>query len=712
MRSDAVSQDRHRNFGHASRLVACVLFGSVLLAACNSSDSSNNSAGPGNITQPEQPPLGRGSNCGDQSWIGGTTEICDGVLVYRDYIYDDHGASTGPEYDPFTGSLAPRAGNADYPTGQENTADLVKLELWIENDELAIRAEVNTLFEASQTQIAVAIDTDNDPETGNEDGEWPGFGIASSGWDWLEILDTGDPDTNLFEARFPLPAGDVWRVQAVTAQSDGTVMNVAFRGVDEAATGLTAAGVVGGSTWWEGRQAAALAEGDITAFGHEVSVADLRNGATRFDAIPPGLHQRIYTSLFPIAEGVDLDGVPGRGSNEGYPCEQKFHFLGKYQPYGIYLPEAPGPHGVQFALHGCNANHASLINNAGMQQVFGEGLNRIVVVPLGRGPVGYYSDASERDVLDVIDDVLASYPVDEDRVFAGGYSMGGYGTLRLAALYPQLFAGAVNWVGFTGRISNFPVAGNPMLGDIPLFGEFLGDFDEGAANGAVGNAIDYLGNLRHIPSAHLYAGADELVHVNTALALQERLRDTEGLPYEFFFHPAADHLTLAVLDDWQKEAAYSADRERVRNPARVTYRTDEWLRNEALNIRHDRAYWIADIRGRDGQDEEGVFVDVDLTSFGCGGDRPVYETGFDGGEDPVPWASEFRAEIDREPIAQSNGIEGSLTNVTSLTIDVEGACLSEQSVDYELTTDGPVTLTLSDGRTLTLNEAGTHQGSF
>ena len=45
---------------------------------------------------------------------------------------------------------------------------------------LAIRAEVNTLFEAGQTQIAVAIDTDNDPETGG--GEWPGLGISSAGW--------------------------------------------------------------------------------------------------------------------------------------------------------------------------------------------------------------------------------------------------------------------------------------------------------------------------------------------------------------------------------------------------------------------------------------------------------------------------------------------------------------------------------------------------
>ena len=44
-------------------------------------------------------------------------------------------------------------------------------------------------------------------------------------------------------------------------------------------------------------------------------------------------------------------------------------------------------------------NHASLITQPGMQSTFGDGLDRIVVVPLARGPMGYYSDISEADVL-------------------------------------------------------------------------------------------------------------------------------------------------------------------------------------------------------------------------------------------------------------------------------------------------------------------------
>jgi hypothetical protein len=279
-------------------------------------------------------------------------------------------------------------------------------------------------------------------------------------------------------------------------------------------------------------------------------------------------------------------------------------------------------------------------------------------------------------------------------VFSGGYSMGGYGTLRFAALYPDLFAGAVNWVGFTGNAFNAPV---------------VGEISEGGTVGAVGNVIRFIGNLRHIPSANLYSGEDELVHVTTGLALMEAFRNANGVPYEFFFHPVAEHLTYAVLDEWVKEAAYSAGRVRVGNPRRVTYRTDESLDYPEYEIKHDRAYWISEIRGRTED-----FIDTDLTSAGCGGEQPVYTTGNRSGTGPGPllWISEFRQQSGTAPLTQANRIEGTLTNAQSLEIDVRGACLTPDPVAYDLTTDGPVVVRLSDGRSLTLRGAGPHQGSF
>lgn len=665
-----------------------LLLGVALLCACGPS-------GPTGPADKARAPAA--SPCPATSWVAGTTELCGGALIYRDYVYDDWGADTNPAYNSPIGDLSPVAGDATYPAGSENTADLVRLELAPAGNQLAITAELNTLYDASSTQLVVAIDTDNDAATGG--GDWPGLGIRSDGWEVLQAFGAGDPATNLITGSMPLPAGETWRVQAVVAQADGTVMNVAFRGPDEEAKGLTASGVNLG-TYWEDRQAAALAAGDISAFGYVVAPRDLRQRVRKLDTVGPGLHQRVYTSQYtlPPGEGISVDGVPGRHGDTGNPCEQYFHFLGKYQPYGIYLPSKAGPHGVQFALHGCAANHASLVNNTGMQTVFGEELNRIVFVPLARGPQGYYSDISERDVLDAYADLLASYDVDRDRVFSGGYSMGGYGALRFAALYPHWFAGAVNWVGFTGDIFNTPLPGNPIPENTS---------DGGSRNGAEGNVIDFIGNLRHIPTASLYSGEDELVQVTSGLAMMQAFANAADVVYEFFLHPLAEHLTFAVLDDWRKEAAYLAPLARTGTPQRVTYRTDAALDFPEYAIAHDRAYWISQITGRD-----AGYIDVDLSSLACRNQAPAFEEGQHAGADPVPWVSEFRAPAGATAAATAPRLEGTLANVASLSIDATATCLETGSVGYAITTDGPATLTLSNGRTLSLPGAGTHEGSF
>lgn len=665
----------------------------ILLAAASTLAACGGPSAPGSTATRANPA------CTAGSWVAGTTEICGGSLIYRDYVYDDHGADTSPVYHSPIGDLSPRAGDAAYPAGQENTADLVRLELTPLGNDLVVLAELNTLYTADSTKLAIAIDTDDNPATGG--GDWPGLGIRSDGWELLQVFAAGDPATNLITGRMPLPDGASWRVQAVVAQADGTVMNVAFRGADEGAAGLTAAAPTG-STWWEDRQAAALAGGDISAFGERVALQDLRSQKVRRASVGPGLHQRVYTSRYTLApgEGVSVAGVPGRHGDTGNPCEQYFNFLGKYQPYGVYLPSKPGPHGVQFALHGCAANHASLVNNTGMQQRFGEDLNRIVFVPLARGPQGYYSDISERDVIDAYEDLRAHYPIDDDRVFAGGYSMGGYGTLRFAALYPHWFAGAVNWVGFTGDIFNTPVPGNPVPPNTS---------EGGSRNGAEGNIIDFLRNLRHIPTASLYAGEDELVHVTTALAMMQAFADAPDVPYFFYFHPVAEHLTFALLDEWIKESAYSAPWTRVGQPQRITYRTDPALDFPEYELRHDRAYWISAIAGR-----APGYVDVDLASLACRNETPSFETGNDAGTGPGPlaWVGEFRAPAGVTAAATMQRLEGTLANVQSLRVDTAGACLGTGTVGYAITTDGPSEIRLSDGRRLTLPAAGAHEGSF
>ncbi|MES2682153.1 MAG: prolyl oligopeptidase family serine peptidase [Pseudomonadota bacterium] len=639
--------------------------------------------------------------CRESSWVAGIHELCGGHLVYRDYLYDDYGAkATVPAAaEPPGAGGTSSSGDARYPVGAENTADLVRLDLSLEGDSVVVEFELNTLYTADQTLAALAIDTDNNPATGSVQL----LGLTVTGADLVQQFSRGDPASNLIRGRFARPTGDNWKVWAVTAQSDGTVMNLAFRGADEVTS-------VNGA-FWEDTQAATLMAGDISAFAATVKVSDLSRKITRGFEVKPGFHQRVYTSKYtlPPGEGISAEGVPGRHGRTASGCEQYFNYLGKYQPYAFFLPSGKGPHALVVSMHGCDSNHSHVARQDVFQKQLGEDLNRIIVQPLARGSDGWFSDISERDVLDVLDDMLQQYEVDPDQVIAAGYSMGGYGAMRFAALYPDLWAAVVNWVGNTGSLYNTPLPGNPGTETERDLGEGseLGENSASGDSGAIGDVLDFIGNLRHIPMVGLYSGGDYLVPAHTALALRQKLMEADGVVHDFYMHPNAEHLTYALLDSWQKEADFSAGRRRVKNPARVTYRTDPGLDYPKYAIHHDRAYWVSQIVGR----SEG-YIDVDLHSLGCGHATPQFVTGQDQGVGPLvlTWNRDFRRADGESPTAAQNRLEGRLGNVASLAIDNRGACLPAGTA-YQLSSDGPASLRFSDGRVLTL-VAGLNEGTL
>jgi pimeloyl-ACP methyl ester carboxylesterase len=624
-----------------------------------------------------------------QSWVAGQSALCGGALVYGDYIGDDYGADRGEVLNQRIGNLSPGAGDDDYPAGQENTADLVRLTMRVSKKRLVVSGLLNALYKNDQTVLGVAIDTDNNQETGG--GEWKGLGISSKGWEKLAVFRSGNARKNTVGGTIKLPKGKVWRVQAAVADAQtGRVMNVAFRLDEHAAFGENPNANLSNSaagSFFEDEQAKALRAGDVSQFGVKVRVSYMLRRVTRAARPRTGFMERVYTSdhTLPPGEGMSYDGVPGRGDGGAgtkLGFEQAFNFLGRYQPYGIYVPKKPGPHGIQAVFHGSGSNLSGIIGQAGMQQRFGEDLNRILITPEGRGTEGWGSDISERDILDVFADVEASYPVDTDRVFAGGYSQGGYVTYRMASLHPDRFAGAVDWVGFTGNGNNGAPPGSPSY-----------------TGGAIGNGIDLIKNLLNVPTVMLYAAGDELVHVWTAQAMNQAFQGTANR-YRFYQHPTAEHLTFVGLDDWRKEAAYTKDLRLVKNPPHVLFTTAPFLDAPQYGIRHDRAYWLSNLRGRGGATD---YATVDLTNAGCGGTVPVLERTSGAGEDPLPWVLDEQLAASTKPLAAEPKLTGTLTNVASATIDARRTCLRGKTVAYDITSDGPATLTLSDGRKITLS---------
>src|SRR5205814_9365356 len=106
-----------------------------------------------------------------------------------------------------------------------------------------------------------------------------------------------------------------------------------------------------------------------------------------------------------------------------------------------------------------------------------------------------------------------------------------------------------------------------------------------------------------------------------------------------------------------------------------------------------------------------TFEDVDLTTAACGGTTPVLTKTSGAGSDPVPWSSDGHAVASRAPIVKTAKLSGTLKNVASLRIDAARTCLKGGGFAYDLTTDGPVRLTLSDGRTLDLTGTGHQVGT-
>ncbi|HJT86913.1 MAG TPA: alpha/beta hydrolase-fold protein, partial [Bryobacteraceae bacterium] len=124
------------------------------------------------------------------------------------------------------------------------------------------------------------------------------------------------------------------------------------------------------------------------------------------------------------------------------------------QPYALYLPanlDSARKYPLLISLHQEDSN--ARIN---LMRVFGE-INRfadgtltplhffrpvrnvdfIVASPQARGTMGYQGIA-ERDIYDLLADLERRFPVDEDRVYLTGISMGGAGALRLALTRPDV----------------------------------------------------------------------------------------------------------------------------------------------------------------------------------------------------------------------------------------------------------------------------------
>jgi hypothetical protein len=243
--------------------------------------------------------------------------------------------------------------------------------------------------------------------------------------------------------------------------------------------------------------------------------------------------------------------------------------------------------------------------------------------------------------------------------------MGGFGTYRMLARWPDLFARGFSVVGVPGSVD------------------------------------DQLASLRNTPLLAWNATADELVNLTDSEAAVAA--DTAaGIRFQENLFVTADHLTLAANDEYSPGADWLGTARVDRSPAHVTYVVDQTEDSTLATTVADHAYWVSGLRPRSAGD---ATIDVVSQAFGVGDASvlPVAEGAgaLTGGEIPaLAYVSRTQAWGPATIAPKRNVLVVTATNLAAVTVDVTRARVT-CGVSLVIHTDGPLDVTLGGcGRTL------------
>lgn len=174
------------------------------------------------------------------------------------------------------------------------------------------------------------------------------------------------------------------------------------------------------------------------------------------------------TELLSFLKGND----PYKGITEPYRRAFKSKYDNSFQPYTIKLPQDYSPakkYPVLVFLHGSGQDEQTVLNQAR------SGGDFIEVAPFGRDQYNCYdSDSSQKDIMEAIEDVLAHFSADPNKMVIAGFSMGGYGALRTYYQHPELYKGVAVFAGHPDLANDWLGSGHPNF----LEDQFLTPFSK------------------------------------------------------------------------------------------------------------------------------------------------------------------------------------------------------------------------------------------
>jgi hypothetical protein len=655
--------------------------------------------------------------------VEGASSYRSGEYVYQGFLYDDHGAKgvldVNQDDEQIAGALSMPSGTYTYPTAPNygaNAANLIEFRLKLTSSATAFRATFNTMIDPTVEAFTIGLGGGSTsyamPHGANTSEPAQYFitvhgttadvvsaatGAAVAGAAPTVQVDqthrqvtvllpfsTFDPRSNT-ALRVAVAAG-LWNATVGTYLVPGAIssatspggaalpspaafFDVGFRHAEPAA-GDSLDDEITPDTWWrESQQALALVTGSLSSFYDVVDMTKVAGGVNDdMPGQPQGVPQtghinRILSSHWEPFQGRDFTGCQGLTT----ACAPEFGSA--LEPYSIYVPSSPAPSGgyqLTLLLHSLSCNYNQYANTNYESQFANRTVPSIVFTTEGRGPDNWYTGLSEAEVFEVWSDVASRYPINENAVALTGYSMGGFATWKLGARWPDLF----------GKMQ--PTVGPPIDAGEDLETMFA--------------------SYRNIPILSWHASADELVPVTQSVP-EEQTLSSLGLNFEWDLFAPAEHLTLALNDQFDTAAVWLGTVSINDNPPHVTYVVQPSLDSSQYDVVATHGYWVSNVATRTASTLTGT---IDVLSHGFGvGDPPTSGTQtvigtLTGGEvSPAIAYTGFKNTYGTppaEPVADELTVNA--TNIATVTIAPSRAKV-DCSAQLNVTTDGPLAITLA-----------------
>ncbi|MCW8133170.1 MAG: prolyl oligopeptidase family serine peptidase [Planctomycetota bacterium] len=156
-------------------------------------------------------------------------------------------------------------------------------------------------------------------------------------------------------------------------------------------------------------------------------------------------------------------------------------------------------------------------------------------IPFGRSNADFVG-CGEEDILDVVTEMKKTYPIDEDRVYLYGYSMGGMGVYTLGAHHPDPWAAGIV---IAGRADSPLLMKTQGMASLHPFKQWIIKAD---------HPIDLCENFVNIPMRIYHGDQDQFIPPADAQRMEKRLKEI-GCDAKLEIHPGNHWFGFDLMAD-------------------------------------------------------------------------------------------------------------------------------------------------------------------